>query len=272
MSESRCAHARHLAGLRRDVEDDVVGMRRITSEDRRRAGWHEVKVQTMPSPPRDVVVGARRIAADANRAEEHTGRVVECEAAAEHVDATDAAAHHRIIGLPVVGRAAAIGDVDIDRIAFLQTEETAARLNCAVEIGGRQRETGEAERVRRVGLLRGDDAAPRPLVTAVGARECDRTHDPVTVDHGRPHVQVEPAIGGSTRRRKLLLQRCLIRQVRTGSGPLRVSDVCRRQHTYQGQRCHNTCSRHWSPPRVRLRAETARKTIRAPGLCQTKSV
>src|SRR4029453_11996195 len=141
----------------------------------------------------------------------------------------------------------AIRDVDIDRIAFLQTEETAARLNSAVQIRGREREAWEAERVRSVGLLSGDDAAPWPLVTAVAARERNRTHDPVSVDHRCPHIQVEPAVRGSTRRRKLRLQRCLIRQVRTG--PLRVSDVPRRQHTYQGQSRHKEFSRHSSPPR-----------------------
>ena len=56
-------------------------------------------------------------------------------------------------------------------IAFLEAEETGTKLDGAVDIRGRQRETLQAERVGRIGLLGRNDAAARPLVVSVTAGE-----------------------------------------------------------------------------------------------------
>ena len=88
--------------------------------------------------------------------------------------------------LAVVRRVAAIGDVGVHGIACLQAEEAAARLRRGVEVRGGQRQPRQAERVGRVGLLRRDHAAARPLVAAVVARERHRAHDAVAVDDAWP--------------------------------------------------------------------------------------
>ena len=49
----------------------------------------EVEVQRLPHAPRDVVVGARRVAADADAADQAAAAGVEAEAAAEDVHAAD---------------------------------------------------------------------------------------------------------------------------------------------------------------------------------------
>ena len=128
-------------------------------------------------PPRDVVVGARRVAAHAESRRQPAARVVERQPAAKHVDAADSSADHRIVGLSVVGRIAAVRDASVHRIALLQPEQAAAGLHRAIEVGGREREMRQAERVGGVRLLRGDDAAARPLIAAVVARERDGTDD-----------------------------------------------------------------------------------------------
>ena len=51
----------------------------------------------------------------------------------------------------------------------------------------------EAERIRGVGLLRGDDAAAGPLRAAVVAGEGDGADHAVAVDDGRPHLVVQAA-------------------------------------------------------------------------------
>lgn len=185
------AHTRHLSSLRRDVVDDVVGTGRITAD----AGRHVVQTQGVAGPPRDVVVGARRVAADADPADKLPCRVVQPEAAAKHVDAADAAANHRVIRLPRVRRVAAVGDEGVDRVALLKPEQAPSGLHGRVEIGRRQCQPGQAERVGGVGLLRRDHAAAWPLITAADASKRHRADDAVAVDDRAPHLQPEPTIG-----------------------------------------------------------------------------
>src|SRR3546814_12226188 len=61
------------------------------------ASRHVVQRERVAGLPRDVVVGARGIAADAERAHPRSLRVVQRKAAAEHVHATDPRAHQRIL-------------------------------------------------------------------------------------------------------------------------------------------------------------------------------
>jgi catechol 2,3-dioxygenase-like lactoylglutathione lyase family enzyme len=167
-------------------------------------GWpnparHEIQVQRVPSTPGDVVIGARRVAAHANSPDEHVRRVVQRQAAAEDVDAADLLADERIVGRPELARRTLIRRARIDRIAFLQPEQGSAGLHRGPEIGAREGETRQAERVCGVRLLRRDHAAARPLRPAVGARERHRADDAVAVDDAAPHVEIESTIGGAAR-------------------------------------------------------------------------
>src|SRR6185436_1891415 len=66
MAEPGRADARHLPGLRRDVEDDVVRMRGIAGHSTR----HEIELERAARAPRDVVVRARGVAAHADAADQ----------------------------------------------------------------------------------------------------------------------------------------------------------------------------------------------------------
>src|SRR5262249_1232782 len=100
--------------------------------------------------------------------------------------------------------------IGLDRVAVLQAVETAARLYRAVEVGRRKHETWQAERIGRVGLLRRNHAAARPLVAARRAGEGYGAHDAVAIHARRPPIEIESTVGLPTRR----LQRRLHRGVR----------------------------------------------------------
>src|SRR4026209_475381 len=191
MAPAASTDAGHLPRLRRDVIDDVVRTVAISADTAR----NMVEIKIVSGAPGDVVIGARGVAAHANGAHERAAGGVQREPAAEHVHTTDASTDHRVVRLPVIGWVATIRDVDIDRIAFLKTEEAASWLHGGVEIRGREREAGKAECVRRVGLLRRNHATARPLITATISCECDRADDTIAVDDGCPQVESEPAIG-----------------------------------------------------------------------------
>src|SRR3546814_1392982 len=73
------------------------------------ASRHVVQRERVAGLPRDVVVGARGIAADAERAHPRSLRVVQRKAAAEHVHATDPRAHQRILRRAEVRGSAGVG-------------------------------------------------------------------------------------------------------------------------------------------------------------------
>jgi len=82
----------------------------------------------------------------------------------------------------------------VDRIAELQTVEAAAVLRSGIKVRGGQGEARNAEGIRRVGFLRRDHAAARPLVAAAGSAECDSADISVAIDYGCPHVESQTAV------------------------------------------------------------------------------
>src|SRR5262245_16757248 len=125
MTPSLEAYAWHLTCLWRDVINDVVRPRGVAAD----ASRHVIEIQRVPRPPGDVVIGARRVAAHADWAPQGGRPVGPRQPAAEHVDAADALAHHRVVGAAVVAWAAAIRHERVDRVALLEAEETATRLH-----------------------------------------------------------------------------------------------------------------------------------------------
>src|SRR5438034_9279131 len=101
MAPSAGTDPRHLPRLRGDVVDDVVGPARVTADPRR----NMVKAQREASPPRDVVIRARRVPADAKATNEPSA-FVKSQAATKHIHAADAPIHHRIVRL-TIGRGVA---------------------------------------------------------------------------------------------------------------------------------------------------------------------
>ena len=63
---------------------------------------HEVQVKIVPRPPGNIVISARRIAANTNGTNQFFLCVVKRQATAEHVNATNLAADHRIVDLTIV--------------------------------------------------------------------------------------------------------------------------------------------------------------------------
>ena len=63
-----------------------------------------------------------------------------------------------------------------------------------IEVGGGERELGQAESIGGIGFLGGDHAASGPLVSAIAAREDNGADNSVTVHDGAPHVKAEAAI------------------------------------------------------------------------------
>src|SRR5439155_10269077 len=123
------------------------------------AGRHEIEVQVVTRSPGDIVIGTGRVTAHADSADEPPAGSVECQSSPKHIYPADAPTDHGVVRLTVDGRIAAIGHVGVHGVAFLQSEQTTTRLYGSVEIGSREREPRQAERVGRVSLLGGNDAA-----------------------------------------------------------------------------------------------------------------
>src|SRR5205807_7865277 len=100
VTETTGAVPRAAIGIGGDVEDDVVGTRRIAghSPDTRQGtrGRHVVEAQSVAHAPGDIVVGAGGIAAHADAANDNVARGVEGESSAEHVNAANPLANHRV--------------------------------------------------------------------------------------------------------------------------------------------------------------------------------
>ena len=117
-------------GVRCDVVDHVV----VT-------GWTDarrniVQVEGVTHLPGDDVVGARSVAAHADRADQFAVLIIEGKSTAEDVHTADFFTDQRIVVLAVILRRAFLGSVGIDRITVLETVERATRLNRGKKIGG----------------------------------------------------------------------------------------------------------------------------------------
>ena len=139
MTETTGAVPRAAIGIGGDVEDDVVGTRRIAghSPDTRQGtrGRHVVEAQSVAHAPGDIVVGAGGIAAHADAANDNVARGVEGESSAEHVNAANPLANHRVGSGTVICRSP-VSDAGINGIAVLQSIQVAAGLHRRIQIGG----------------------------------------------------------------------------------------------------------------------------------------
>src|SRR6266545_4386061 len=66
------------------------------------SAWHKVHVQDVPGSPGDVMVGARGVTADANRADEYVGSVVQGQTTPKHIHPSNLAANEGIVRRPEV--------------------------------------------------------------------------------------------------------------------------------------------------------------------------
>src|SRR2546430_13129988 len=143
----------------RDVVDDVVVLAAV-----RHTGRHVVELEIVAHLPGDVVVGAGSVATHAETADQRPVVIVQRYTTAEHVGPADALSHHEVVRGAVLGRVAAIGDVFVGRVGFLEPEQRSARLGGGIEIGGRKGEMRQAECVGGVRLLGLDNTTPRAPV------------------------------------------------------------------------------------------------------------
>src|SRR5690349_20322877 len=180
-----------VAGYARLVGLDVVDDRVIMVG--RDTARHFVELERLAHAPGDVVIGAGRIAAGAEAAD-HVLAVIERETAAEHDHAAEMLADQRILRAAGLGRIAAIEHGGVDRIAHRQAEQRTRRLRASIEVGRRNCEFLQAERIGGIRFLSGDGAAAEPLVVRLGAAESDRAYRAFARDDSSPFVVVETAI------------------------------------------------------------------------------
>src|SRR5262249_19940802 len=89
--------ARGAPRVRIDIEDDVVGVRRVAGE-RACHACHSIETverEGGPNLPSHHVVGAGGVSADADPADSDSASI-KCKSTAKHIHATDALADHRI--------------------------------------------------------------------------------------------------------------------------------------------------------------------------------
>ena len=117
MTEAGWAIARATCGIGNDVKDDVVGVSRVADEERSRTRngrsrtslCHAIQVEIVADAPRDVVIGARRIPADAKPTHNLRSHVIESKAATEHIRPANLLAHQWVVGLPEILRRSLVG-------------------------------------------------------------------------------------------------------------------------------------------------------------------
>ena len=169
-------------------------------------------------------------------------RVVERETSAEDIHAADASADHRIVRLSEIWTAVPpISDHRRRPGCCAAVRRAMPPAAPRIQIGRRQRQPWQTERIRGVGLLRGNHAAARPLIAAIVPGERDGTH-PVAVDDARPHVEAEPPFGCPLRRDQG------VAQIAMEGSPLHASDSLRRprhpcrQHSSKAKPIVTDCS------------------------------
>src|SRR3954453_21675083 len=152
MTEAARATARPPEGIFLDVEDDVVWPGRVAGDAAhccqrgRYRGAQVIEAEQVPHPPGYRVIRAGRVAAHTHSTEELVPDCIETETASEHVDAADPAANHRVLlGTMELGQSG-IRQRRIDGIAVLQPVEAPARIDCGIQVGGREREPGRLAR------------------------------------------------------------------------------------------------------------------------------
>jgi hypothetical protein len=140
------------------------------------------------------VVGARCVTAHAQPSQQLPVPRIQREPATKDVDATDEAADHGIVRRAIGRDRPGVRNPGIHRIAFLQPEETSARLYRRVQVGRTQGKALETECVRGVGLLGRYHPAAGPLIIPLLTAE-DNIRDPApAIENGGPHLEAQAAI------------------------------------------------------------------------------
>jgi len=148
MAEAGSAVASATVWIGGDVENDVIRMRRITSEQAcgtwngrqgARSG-HVIKTEEISHPPADIVVRAGRVPAHADSPDDLMSFGVKGKAAAKDVYATDFVPNHRVRNCPVARGGSRVGHAGIDGVAVLQSIKAAARLDGRIEVRSGQRQ------------------------------------------------------------------------------------------------------------------------------------
>ncbi len=85
------------------------------------------------------MVGTGGIAADADATDLIATGVIQPQAAAEHIHAANSLAYHRIIRRAILVGIPSVGNLRIDRITELQTEQAATWLRLSPQVGRGQR-------------------------------------------------------------------------------------------------------------------------------------
>lgn len=191
--------------------DDVIGPCSIPRNTAGTRSRQHIQVEIVADPPRNHMIRAGGISAQAEAADNPIG-VVEAQTSAKDIHAADLTTDHRVVSLTVVRRRSFIRNRHIDGIAFLKAEQAAARLDGAMEVPTRQRQTIEAEGIRGIGFLRGNHPTARPLIAPVDTGKCYSADHAIPIYDGRPHIEIEPARFGSNRGIERGLQRRVIRK------------------------------------------------------------
>src|SRR5438034_397101 len=96
----------------------------------------------MPRAPSDIMIGAGGIPTHSDCPDNVVAAVVEREAAAEHVDASDLVADHRIIGGAEARGRSLVAGFGIHGITFLESEQAASGLDRREEVCRGESEDG----------------------------------------------------------------------------------------------------------------------------------
>lgn len=99
------------------------------------------------------MVGAGRVAADSDSADEGAITEIQRQTSAKDVDSPNSLTDHGVIVGSDEVRVTAISNDGIDRITLLQPEKAAPGLYRRKEVRGGQRKARKAESVGRVGFL-----------------------------------------------------------------------------------------------------------------------
>src|SRR4051794_13951051 len=104
-----------------------------------------VEVQRVARLPGHNMIGAGRVAAYTQRADQIFVFIVERQSAPKYIDAPDLVPNNRIVRLAIIRLITAVGDAGVQWIAVLQSIERTAGLRRGIEIRRGQGEFGKAE-------------------------------------------------------------------------------------------------------------------------------
>src|SRR5262245_57706647 len=96
--------------ISRTYVDDIIFTSSVSAD----ASWYMIRPERVTSPPSDIVIRARRVAAYAKSADKHPCTIVQPEPAPKHIHTADFPAHHRIIGFAIGFGVPSISDPGIN--------------------------------------------------------------------------------------------------------------------------------------------------------------